>query len=333
MLPSSRPNSAVSTGPLTDVEAAHAIVRACFRHDQPDVPPVSLEMFRATLANPRPGHVSEHYLGHLDGVPVGHLSLDLPQHDNRTTVNVELRVLPAHRRHGVGRALHQVAVGRAKALGRHHLIGPSVQTHPDGAAFAVAMGARRGLEEVRGRLDLRTADQPRLDALLAEAWTHAGGYSLIQWIGVPPDEVIEDAAYLDSRLLADSPTGDLAWEPEKIDAERVRQEELNRIERGRAAYHTGVLAGSRMIAWTVIAGLLTRPEQAWQQLTLVDPEHRGHRLGMVAKLENLRHTRANRPGLEVIDTFTAATNHYMIAINQRMGFQPVETVVQWQATV
>lgn len=322
----------ISTGPLTDVEAAHTISRICGQHDQPDVPVPSLATFRTALGNPHPGHTVEHYLGSLDDVPVGYLSLGLPQHDNLSTVNVELRVLPAHRRHGVGRALFRLAVDRAAALGRRHLIGPSVQTHPDGAAFATAMGARPGLEEIRSRLDLRTADQTRLDALLTEAWTHADGYRLIQWIGVPPDEVIADAAYLDSRLIADSPVGDLAWEPEKVDAERVRQTELNRIERGRAAYHSGVLAGSRMIAWTTIAGQVARPEQAWQLITLVDPEHRGHRLGLVVKLENLRHARANRPGLEVIDTFNAATNEHMLAINRQMGFRAVESMIQWQAT-
>jgi GNAT superfamily N-acetyltransferase len=322
----------ISTGPLTDVEAAHRISQVCGLHDQPDVPVPTLATFQTALANPHPGHEFERYLGCLDDVPVGYLSLGLPQHDNQATVNVELCVRPEHRRHGVGRALFQVAVDRAGALGRRHLIGPSVQTHPDGAAFATAMGARRGLEEVRSRLDLRTADQARFDALLAEAWTHAGGYSLIQWIGVPPDEVIDDAAYLDSRLIGDAPVGDLAWEPEQVDADQVRRTELNRIERGRAAYHSGVLAGSRMIAWTTIAGQVARPEQAWQLITLVDPEHRGHRLGLVVKLENLRHARANRPGLEVIDTFNAATNEHMLAINRRMGFRAMESLVQWQVT-
>jgi GNAT superfamily N-acetyltransferase len=248
-------------------------------------------------------------------------------------VNVELSVLPSARRQGVGRALHALAVARTRALGRSYLIGPTVQRHPDGAAFATAMGAAAGLEELRSRLDVRALDPDRVESLLAEAWTHADGYQLLQWTGVPPEEIIEDVAHLDSRLSVDAPVGDLAWEPEKVDREKVRQAELSRIARGRMSYNTGALRDGRLVAWTAIAGPVDEPAQAWQNITLVDPGHRGRRLGLIVKLANLEHVRKLRPGLEVIDTFNAATNEHMLAINRTMGFRVVESVLQWQQTV
>ncbi|MEV4345594.1 GNAT family N-acetyltransferase [Actinoplanes sp. NPDC049596] len=315
------------------VEDAYGIARACQEHDQPDIPFPSLEGYRTTLAHGWPGYAYERGLGLLDGRAVGLLALAMPQDDNLETVDVELKVLPSARRQGVGRALWELAVDRARVLGRRHLIGPTIQKHPDGAAFATAMGAAAGLEEIRSRLDVRTLDQGRLDELRAAAWTRAGDSRLVRWIGVPPDEIIDDVAYLESRLNTDAPVGDLAWGAEKIDADRVREDELNRTKRGRTSYNCGALREGRLVALTSVVVENEKPEQAWQNITLVDPEHRGHRLGLVVKLENLRHVREKEPRVEVIDTFNAATNEHMLRINREVGFRPVESVVQWQLTL
>jgi len=323
----------VSTEALTSPEPAYEISCAVSEFDQPDVPIESLETFRSRLEFPWPGRVHERYLGFLDGVPVGYLNLGLPQLDNLTLANEDVMVLPSARRQGVGRALHALAVERARAAGRETLLGSTVQRHPDGAAFATAVGARAGLEDIRSRLDVRTVDQPLLEAMLAEAWTHAPGYRVVQWQGVPPDEIIDDIAYLEGRLLADAPNGDLPLEPEKVDAERLREGELQRIKQGRVSYNTAALLGDRSVAWTQIVGATDRPDHAWQNTTLVDPEHRGRRLGTVVKLENLRYARELRPALEVIDTFNAASNEHMLRINRAMGFAAVETMITWQVAV
>jgi GNAT superfamily N-acetyltransferase len=323
----------VSVGPLVSVADAYEIYRVCEEYDKPDVPLLTREGYVARASNPWPGADHEHYLGFLDGQPVGDVDLELPLLDNLDNVNIELSVLPAYRRHGVGRALLDVVVTRARELGRKNVIGPVMSRHPDGSLFAGAAGAKPGLEETRSRLDLRTADQGRLDELMADAWAHAGGYHLIQWTGVPPEEIIDDVAYLDGRLNADAPTGDLAWEPEVVDAAKVREGELSRARRGRISYHAGAMYGDRLVAWTMIAGDVDDPGHAWQNITLVDPDHRGHRLGLLIKLANLGHVRELRPGLEVIDTFNAASNEHMLRINRAIGFRPVDSVTYWQMTV
>jgi len=323
----------VSTELLTSPEPAYEISRACREFDQPDIPVESYESFRAAVELPWPGLVHERYLGCLDGAPVGYLSLGLPQHDNLANMHVDLEVLPSARRHGVGRAMHELAVERARAVGRKVLLGSTVQSHPDGAAFATVVGARPGLEDIRSRLDVRTVDQALLDSMLAEAWRHADGYRVVRWQGIPPDEIIDDVAYLEGRMNTDAPIGDLPLEPEKLDAEKIREGEVWRARRGRTTYHTAALHGDRAVAWTAIAGAIDRPAQAWQNTTLVDPEHRGRRLGTVVKLENLRYIRELRPGLEVIDTFNAASNQHMLRINRAMGFAAVESVMNWQQSI
>jgi hypothetical protein len=102
-----------------------------------------------------------------------------------------------------------------------------------GTAFATGHGARSGLVDVRRRLDVTSLDEAALDRLLAAAWERAEGYSLVRWYGAAPEAFVDDVAYLDSRLLADSPMGDLEWEPDRTDAERVRAIEAARDGQGR----------------------------------------------------------------------------------------------------
>ncbi|RSM46584.1 GNAT family N-acetyltransferase [Actinoplanes sp. ATCC 53533] len=310
--------------PLADDQTAFEIDRAAAESDTPDIPLGTFEAYRARLRHPWPGNELEQYLAVHDGVPAGHLELGLPLLDNLANVNVQLFVHPEQRRRGIGRALFGHAVERTRALGRRHLIGP---TTDDGAAFARAMGAAAGLVEVRSRLDLATAEPPDTPV--------AAGYRLVRWTNVAPAEFLDDLGYLESRLNADAPTGDLAWEAEKVDAARVRAaEEAIRVRR-RTAFHTGAVHedSGRLIAWTTIAGQDDTAWHAWQSITIVDPGHRGHGLGLTIKNQNLRYARSSRPGLRAIDTFNAATNDHMLRINRTMGFRAVDQWTQWQLTV
>jgi GNAT superfamily N-acetyltransferase len=322
--------------PLSDVQAAYEIGRAAAAMDTPDIPFPSPEAFEGRLLVPWPGSTHEQHLATLDGAPAGHLELNLPQLDNRANVNVQLTVHPAGRRRGVGRALYAFAVERARALGRTNLIAPTIDRHPGDAtpastvgsgpaAFATAMGAAAGLVETRSRLEAGTVGPVEL----------ADGYRLVQWTGVGPEKYLGDIAYLAGRLNEDAPTGDIAWEAEQHDAERVRAAEEASVVRQRTVLHTGAVheATGRLVAWTRLACRDDVRWQAWQDITIVDPGHRGHRLGLAVKVGNLRHARRLRPELRAIDTFNAAENAHMLRINEALGFRPVDAWTQWQATV
>ncbi|HEY0532590.1 MAG TPA: GNAT family N-acetyltransferase [Actinoplanes sp.] len=320
----------ISAVPLDSPDDAFGIVCSCQEFDRPDLPALPREAFLAALDNPWPGLTYERYLAKIGDTPVGYLVLGFPQHDNRTLVEVDLVVLPRQRRRGVGRVLLDLALERARALGRRHLVGTSAQNRPDGAAFAEAVRARAALQQIRYRLDLSQADQGRLDALLAEARKHAAGYDVVQWIGVPPDEIIDDVASVGNRLFVDSPIGDLPLEPEQLDAAQIRRAEASNVSRGRETFNTGVRRDGKLVGWTAIAGLLAEPQRAWQQITLVLPEDHGHRLGMLLKLENLRFVRGKRPELRYIDTLNALANEHMVSINRQIGFVPSESIIQWR---
>jgi GNAT superfamily N-acetyltransferase/RimJ/RimL family protein N-acetyltransferase len=325
----------ISIAPLADsqLDDAYRISRAAWEIDVPDIPFASRTVFGKRVRHSWPGTGHERYLALLDGVPAGYLGMRLPLDDNRHMAHLEVLTAPESRRRGVGRALIEQAVTRCRALGRTHLVAQTTDQRPDGDAFAGALGAKPGLADTRSRLDLPPADQGRLDALLAEAWTHAADYRLVQWTRVPPTELLDDVAYLESRLNLDAPTGDLPIEQEQVDAEKIvaTEEYLELI--GRTSTHTGVRHGARLVAWTTVSGNSDDPGQTWQQITIVDPAHRGHRLGLIVKLENLRYLRRLQPDLRAIDTFNATANDHMLAINDALGFRRVDQWMQWQLTV
>ena len=77
----------------------------------------------------------------------------------------------------------------------------------------------------------------------------------------------------------------------------------------------------------------TVDDHAWQNVTIVDPDHRGHRLGMWIKVANLRYLMAHEPAVRAIDTWNAASNTHMIAINEAVGFRPVDAWGMWQQEI
>ncbi|MEH0842603.1 GNAT family N-acetyltransferase [Micromonospora sp. CPCC 205711] len=324
------------------VDEAYRIGAAVNEADVPDFPPLCRQRFEASIRHPMPGNAPRWVLARLNGVPAGYLCLDLPQLDNTDNATADLVVHPAYRRRGVGRALHQHGLRLLRDLGRKRVLGMATSALPGGparpaagAAFATAVGARPALVEVRRRLDVTRLDLPGLDAMLAEAHPRATGYRPVRWRQHAPEEYLADVAYLDGRLMTDAPLGDVEWEPEKIDAERVRATERALDARGRRRYHHGLLheASGRLVAWTLLDVTPSSPWHAFQQITIVDPAHRGRRLGLIAKIENLRYARAHEPELSAVDTWNAAENAHMIDINERLGFRPVDAWTDWQLTL
>ena len=84
---------------------------------------------------------------------------------------------------------------------------------------------------------------------------------------------------------------------------------------------TGEWAGQSMLAFNEFS-----PAAAFQEDTSVVRAHRGHRLGLLMKAAMLAldQRRAPRAGA-AIDTWNDATNHHMIAINERLGASVVAT--------
>jgi GNAT superfamily N-acetyltransferase len=324
------------------VDAVLALRVAVEAADVPDFPPRCPYAFRGELTHPVSHMRKERFVARRAGEVVGFLVLELPMRDNLDNADLDLSVHPAHRRHGIGRALYAYAVDRLRELGRERYAAFSVETLPGGPVrddaggrFAAAMGAKSALDEVRRRLDLTTVDQAELTALRDGAQALAAGYRLVSWRDHTPDEYAADASYLSGRLISDAPIGDLQWEPAQMDVTRLRAREGAIAASRVRVYATGAVheETGRLIAVTDLALAESTPWHAWQWITLVEPRHRGHRLGALVKVANLRFVQAHEPELRAIDTWNAAVNDHMISINEAMGFRPVDRWVNWQQDV
>lgn len=324
------------------VEQWLALLESASRLDFPDDAPLSRRTYSSSLDHPEYGFVDEFYVARINGAVVGAVKLELPQLDNTDNALLYLVVRVDHRREGIGRALFDYARTRARELGRARIIFEVRETYPgklelSSAAleFAQSIGATRALLEVRRRLNLSALDDEHLARLEADADAAAAGYRLVTWSDAAPDDLMDGLVVLESRMSTDAPMGDLAWGQESVDRDRLRAMEKMLGIWGRSAWNvaavhelTGDVAGTtRIVADDDV------PEQAWQWNTIVLPDHRGHRLGILMKLANLRQLRQLRPSAQSVDTWNAEDNPHMVSVNVAIGFEIREYEGEWQLDI
>jgi hypothetical protein len=84
------------------------------------------------------------------------------------------------------------------------------------------------------------------------------------------------------------------------------------------------------VGYTDIGVNVEQPRVGYQWDTIVLAEHRGHRLGLLLKLANLELLVRTAPGVELVNTWNAEINSHMIAVNEALGFRPVDRWREWQ---
>jgi hypothetical protein len=191
------------------------------------------------------------------------------------------------------------------------------------------------LEQVERHSQLDVADAlTRVDALEAGAVPHAGDYEVFSWFGATPVELRSEMAEVTSHMATDIPSGEFEIEEEDWDADRIAETERVGAEMGRARVTTVARhrASGRLVAYTHIDHPSDKPPVGYQEDTLVVSEHRGHRLGMLVKIGNLRALAEHLPSVKRIHTWNAGENEHMLAINHALGFRDVSLEGGWQLT-
>lgn len=292
------------------------------------------ERLRANAGVTRPGLTRREWLAREDGVAVGYVLVDLPQEANRHAAIAFVGVVPWRRRAGRGRALNRFVLDFAAGEGRTSVLGqaPSpveggAEVEPVGVAFAEAMGYARAQTGLCSRLDLHSVPEGAYDRLAEEAAAHAEGYEEVTWLEGPghglPDEYADDLAYLDYRLTADAPMGDMDLEPEPPNPE-LQHERSGQAERtGTLLVHAAARhkESGKLVAWSYVSIPPTDPTVALQGVTVVDPAHRGHRLGLLVKLALQRRAREIHPELRYVLTNNAEDNAPMLRVNTALGYR------------
>ena len=292
----------------------------------------------------------------VDGRMVARSWIRCEQQENLGSAFLHVDVLNDFTGRGIGRALLAHIEAVAVADGRNVLMtftehpadfeadGPDVLKPATGtgalpaSARAVRFAQRAGyqLEQVERFSSLAMPPDPDLlDALERESLAKAEPYELISWTDHCPDEHVEQLAVLMSRMSTDAPTGGLSYEEETWDTARVRNVEDTWKQAGNISLVTAARhrESGELAAYSVLELAPGKPWLADQDDTLVAAGHRGHRLGMLVKIRNLRRLLADYPAVERVITFNAAENEHMLAINIALGFLPAGWDGEWQRVV
>jgi GNAT superfamily N-acetyltransferase len=315
----------------------HDVVAASLAADHVALPASPVADMRLALTEPISGEQIDLWVGMVGGDPVIAASLRLPLHDNRTLANLALEVHPDHRRRGYGREAAEALLGIAREGGRTTVLvevsSATKTANPSpGQALARSLGARPMHTETRRLLDLAAMSTADLDSLRLEALAASAGYSTVAWGDRTPAAYVADMAELQELMSTDPPHGELEMEPEHWDAERYLERERSIIERGRIHLVVAALenASGRLVGFTDLGLAKDERTIGFQWSTIVRADDRGHRLGMVLKLANLAELRRQLPAIRYLNTWNADVNTYMVAVNERLGYRPMEAWTEWQ---
>jgi GNAT superfamily N-acetyltransferase len=325
----------VDRGDPEALRAAFPVLRAGELHGREGRPFWSEGEFVTLLHTELPDVRRRMFTAHAGDRIVGGAFVMIPLLDNLDKAFVQVIVHPDERGRGVGTALEQHVSEVARTEHRPTVIGEAIvpaDQRDDHAyrRFAEARGYALANIEIARVLELPIDDE-QLDAWAAEAEPHHEGYRFETFGGPTPDDLVESFCNLLGLLAAEAPTGDLDFEPEVVTVESLRVREKMLDEQGRTAYTTLAVDGNGdAVADSVLAYSSDDPQNAMQWATLVRPDHRGHRLGLAVKVRNVRALQAEHPETKRIWTQNSEVNAHMVGINEKLGFTPVEVVLEFQ---
>ena len=315
---------------LAGLRDFHAVEEPTYLHDYVALPVDPIEEFVPILEGKQPSgeHVT-YYVGYDGDTPVASMTVNMWTLDNLTSANVEARVHPSYRRRGFGRQLLQHAIDVVRSAGRSRIF---IEAHwltdgSEGPSFPLlrSLGAKPVLDDYRRLLDLEAFP-------VTEPTQVPDGYRVVQWFDRAPDDVVDGLAYLLHRMVLDAPMGDMDYEPEKWDAARYRDSEDSAMRRNRTRFTTIVVheESGEVAGLTEIGLNRDRPQVGYQWNTIVDPRHRGKKLGMVLKSWNHKAVVDAVPDLRWVNTWNATSNSFMIDVNEALGFRIAEKWTEWQ---
>lgn len=306
------------------IAALTAILNAARHQDDPDDFPVMESLLTGDLVYGWDLEPGQRYLYQPKGsdVPVAAVYLGWPLRDNLHLVGASFAVHPEHRRQGHGSAIIAEIVRRTRELGRDTIWISGPEDDRGVRAFAESQGFVYASHDARRRQVLADVDHEAIEALAVEAEAAAAAFDLERLIAPTPDNVLAELVQV-TAAINDAPMGDLVFEDEKFDLQRLKDFETAGAGKHDRVYRviardreTGEVGGH-----TLIGVNPALPTVANQLDTAVGREHRGHRLGLLLKIDMLRWLAEVEPQVEVIETWNHADNTYMIKVNEKLGYR------------
>lgn len=306
------------------IAALTTLLNAARQQDDPEDFPAVGELLAGDLRYGWDLEPGQRYLYQPEGAdePVGALYIDWPLRDNLHLVSASIVVHPANRRSGHGSALIAEVVRRTRELGRDTIWISGPEDDRGVRSFAEAHGFVYASHDARRRQILADLDPADLERLLMTAREAAGDYQLERLLAPTPDDVLGELVDV-TAAINDAPMGELTFENEKFDLQRLKDFETacagkhDRVYRVIARHvETGEVGGHTLVSVNPV-----HPTIGYQLDTAVSREHRGHRLGLLLKIEMLRWLAETEPAVEVVETWNHADNTFMIKVNEQLGYR------------
>ena len=242
--------------------------------------------------------------------------------ENLHTAMAFAYVRPDRTREGIGRRrveeLEVVAAGDGRTTIQSEAYLPPGRSGTGPELFARALGYEVASRESMKELTL--ADYvARRDALAASAPV-PDGYRVITFDTVCPEEHLASFGRLLGMLMSEVPLGELDLQASEWTPERIREAEHRQVSVGRHL----------LTAMAIAPDDDSDPAHGQIGITIVDPAHRGRRLGLVLKTATHDLAVASWPGLLSVDTSNAEVNTQMNAVNEALGYRTIETLLELQ---
>lgn len=255
--------------------------------------------------------------------------------DNLQTATYWIWVAPEDRRRGIGRALGERLTEDCRLMGRPVLQSSAKysfdrrEDHPY-RRFAETLGFVLANTEIERRLSLPTP-AGLLDVLATQAAPFHRDYEVCTIVGPIPAELAQGYCDLTNRLAIDAPSGDLVVEARQRTPEILDDQEQEMQEQGRTRVSALALDSSgTVVAVTSASASAPGHPGVNQWATIVQPDQRGHRLGLAVKVAQIRAIQTSLPDKAYITTTNAETNAHMVAINEALGFERRAIVGEFQ---
>jgi GNAT superfamily N-acetyltransferase len=309
---------------MSQVTAVADIEESARQVDDPDAFPVIPQMLAGQMRYGWDLEPAEHYLYTPENAarPVGVLALDMPMRDNRHLVWAEIFVHPGHRRRGHGSVIMNEASRRAREAGRNTIWVGTAEDDQGARKFVEGFGFSYASHDARRRQVLAEVNRAEIRRLWAEAQAAASDYCLERMQSPVSDKVLAELVEV-TAAINDAPMGELTYEDEKFDVQRLRDFETALLGRGHCGYRvigrhrkTGEVGGH-----TVVMTHPLLPEVGGQADTAVARHHRGHRLGLLLKIDMMRWLAETEPQLKIIETWNNVDNKFMINVNEALGYR------------
>ncbi|MCS3492792.1 GNAT superfamily N-acetyltransferase [Arthrobacter sp. JUb119] len=269
---------------------------------------------------------SKNLRGAWEGSSLLGFSASMTHHSAPDTSWIYVWVDPIHQSRSIGSALvsaaEEISPSSVKRFVSSAYRGTSAELGALEQEFVAPLGYHVATTETVLELDL-------------DSWTPwcqgaTRGYEVSTHVNGVPEHLRKQVGQIKGLVDAQAPNGELGWSESAVSAEEYAQEITQWIAQGSTAIESIALdKHGDVAAWTCLVVAPAPESPSNIDGTLVLRQHRGHQLGTAVKAASL--DAAKRLGtIHRVRTSSDDQNTWMHAINEKIGFVPVEHEAVYQ---